>query len=59
MEKRTVLALYLGILLLALVGTTHAADGSPVEQFVGSPLIVLVFFFIIDLIAFVYHKVRK
>ncbi len=59
MEKRTVLAMCLALLFSALVGTAQAAGGSPVEQFVGSPLLILVAILIIDLIAFAYHKVRK
>jgi hypothetical protein len=42
-----------------LVGTVHAADGSAFEQFIGSPLLVLVVILVIDLVAFAYHQMRK
>jgi len=59
MGKRTALTLCLTFLFSTVVGTVHAADGSAAEQFVGSPLLILVVILIIDMIAFAYHKVRK
>jgi hypothetical protein len=35
------------------------ADGSPVDQFLGSPLLILAVFIIIAAIAFAYHKIRR
>ena len=46
-------------LLSALIGTVRAADGSFTSQFVDSPLLALVALVVIDIIAFVYHKIRK
>jgi len=59
MGRKTALITYLSLLFSAFVPVVQAADGSLVDQFVGSPLLVLVAVLIIDLIAFVYHKVRK
>lgn len=59
MRKQTVLATYLALVFSSLVGIAHAADGSFADQFLGSPLLVLVAVLIIDLVAFVFHKVRK
>jgi len=51
----------LNILLFTslLVGTVKAENESFVEQFIGSPLLILVAIIIIDIIAFAYHKLRK
>jgi len=58
MEKRTALALCI-VFLLALVNSARAADESFADQFIGSPLLVLVAVIIIVFAAFVYHKIRK
>ncbi|MGD0496103.1 MAG: hypothetical protein ABSB28_08680 [Candidatus Bathyarchaeia archaeon] len=47
------------VLLSALIGTVRAADDSFTSQFLGSPLLALVALVVIDVIAFVYHKIRK
>jgi len=47
------------LLLFALINIVGAADESFVDQFLGSPLLVLVAIIIIDIIAFIYHRVRK
>jgi hypothetical protein len=46
-------------LFLALIGHAYAAGGSFVDQFLGSPLLVLVAVIAIDAIAFAYRKIRK
>jgi len=33
--------------------------GPLIEQFLGSPLLVLVAIILIDVVAFIYHKIRK
>jgi len=53
------LALYPLLFLLALINIVHAADETFTDQFLGSPLLVLVAIIIIDVIAFIYHKIRK
>jgi len=58
--KRSVaLVLYSLFLLFGLVNIVIAADESFVDQFLGSPLFILVAIIVIDLVAFIYHKVRK
>lgn len=47
------------ILLSALVGTVRAADESFTSQFLGSPLLALAALIVIDVVAFIYHKVRR
>lgn len=42
-----------------LTGKVNAESESFVEQFIGSPLLILVAIIIIDIIAFAYHKLRK
>jgi len=59
MEKRKVLALYPLLFLFTLISSVNAADKSVVDQFLGSPLLVLIAIIVIDIIAFIYHKIRK
>jgi hypothetical protein len=47
------------ILLSAFVGTVKAADESFTSQFLGSPLLALAALVVIDVIAFIYHRIRK
>lgn len=58
MEKRIALATDL-VLLIALVNHVDASDGFAMDQFLGSPLLILVAILVIDIIAFAYHKIRK
>jgi len=50
---------YSTFLLFALVKVVRAADESFGEQFLGSPLLVLVAVMIIAALAFLYHMIRK
>jgi hypothetical protein len=59
MKNRNVLALYPLLFLLTLINSVNAADESFVNRFLGSPLIILVAVIVIDIIAFIYHKMRK
>jgi hypothetical protein len=59
LERRSLLATYSLFLLLALVNCAGAADESFADQFLGSPLLVLVGLIIIVGLAFVYHRIRK
>jgi hypothetical protein len=55
----TLLAFGSMFLVLALVGTVQAADGSSIEQFLGSPLLILAALLIIAGLATLYHGIRK
>ncbi|MDH5459477.1 MAG: hypothetical protein OEY95_03710 [Candidatus Bathyarchaeota archaeon] len=59
MKKQKVLALQLLLFLFTLINSVNAAEESFVDQFLSSPLIVLVAIILIDIIAFIYHKVRR
>ncbi len=45
--------------VLALVGTVQAADESSIEQFLGSPLLILAALLVIAGLAILYHRIRK
>ena len=53
------LAAYVLFLSVALVRVVHAADETFGEQFLGSPLLVLVAVTIIAALASLYHRMRK
>lgn len=57
MKKRVTLVKYFLLFLFALVNYAKADD--PLLTFAGSPLLILVAFIVIDIIAFVFRKVRK
>ena len=59
MKKRKVLALYPLLFLFTLINSVNAAEESFVDRFLGSPLIILAAIIVIDIIAFIYHKVRR
>ena len=59
MAKRTMLVLNLIFLLFSLISSVSAADESFASQFLGSPLLILTALIVIDIIAFIYHKIRK
>jgi len=59
MAKRTMLVLNLVFLLFSLISSVSAADESFASKFLGSPLLVLTALIVIDIIAFIYHKIRK
>jgi hypothetical protein len=45
--------------LFAEIGLVHAADESPLDQFLGSPLLILVALIVIAALAALYHRIRK
>jgi hypothetical protein len=47
------------ILLSAMVDLVNAADESPVDQFLGSPLLILAALIVIAALASLYHRIRK
>jgi hypothetical protein len=59
MKGRTRLALYPLLLLSILINVARAADESFLDQFLGNPLLVLAAIIVLDVIAFLYHKIRK
>jgi hypothetical protein len=58
-KKRIMLTLYSLFLLFTLISCVYAEEKSFADQFLGSPLLVLVAIIVIDIIAFIYHKLRK
>ena len=59
MRNRTKFVSYALLCPFALISIAYAADESFVDQFIGSPLLVLATIIVIDIIALVYHKIRK
>jgi hypothetical protein len=59
MNRKLIAGLYASLFLFALTNTVKAADESFTDQFLGSPLLILTAFIVIDIIAFLYHKIRK
>ena len=59
MNRRMASVLYSLFLLFALINIVGATDESFVDQFLGSPLLVLTALIVIDIIALVYRKIRK
>lgn len=58
-KSRGVLVTCSLFVLFALVSRVKAADETFIDQFIGSPLLILVALLIIVLIAFAYHRIRK
>jgi hypothetical protein len=59
MKRQIKLALSQLPFLFALIGSVNAADDSFANQFLGSPLLALAAIIAIDIIALIYHKIRK
>lgn len=59
MRKPALLLLCSIVSLSALVHTVWAAYDSFADKFIQSPLLVLAVLLIIDVVAFVYYKLRK
>jgi hypothetical protein len=59
--KRNLAKIIFCALLLVLTSVNHAyaAEESPINQFLGSPLLALAAIIVIDVIAFLYRKIRK
>lgn len=58
MKRRFASAAYFLLFLSALVNYARA-DDSLATKFVSSPLLILAAFIVIDIIAFVFRKIRK
>jgi hypothetical protein len=59
MKRQMALAFASVFLMFALINRVYAADESFADQFLGSPLLILVAIIVIVAAAFVYHKIRK
>jgi hypothetical protein len=59
LKKRVALTLYPLFFSLAAVNRVIAADESFADQFLGSPLLILVGVIVIVGLAFIYHRIRK
>jgi 4-amino-4-deoxy-L-arabinose transferase-like glycosyltransferase len=59
MKRRILPALYGAFILFALIGIARAEDDFLFSQFLETPLLTLAILIIIDVIAFIYHKIRK
>jgi cadmium resistance protein CadD (predicted permease) len=59
LKKLVACVLHLLLFLFASIAKVKAADNSAVDQFLGSPLLILAAILVIDAVAFLYHKIRK
>jgi hypothetical protein len=59
MKRQTSSAFYMSLLLSTMIRAVNAAGESFEEQLVGSPLLILVAIILVDIIAFIYHKVKR
>lgn len=61
MKKNLAAIILIQMLLLVsiLINGVHAAEESFPSKFLGSPLLILTAIIIIDIIAFLYRKIRK
>lgn len=57
--KKIKLSLYILFLLFMLINSVVAQEKTFVDKFLGSPLLVLVAIIVIDIIALIYHRIRR
>lgn len=57
--KKGVLPPFVLFILSILINSVNAEGDSFTDKFLGSPLIVLVAIIVIDIIAFIFHKIRR
>lgn len=57
--KKGVLAPFVLFILSYLINSVNAEGNSFTDKLLGSPLIVLVAIIVIDVIAFIFHKIRR
>jgi hypothetical protein len=57
--KKIRLSLYILFLLFMLINSVVAQEEPFVNKFLGSPLLVLVAIIVIDIIALIYHRIRR
>ena len=53
------LSLYILFLLFMLINSVVAQEEAFVDKFLGNPLLVLVAIIVIDIIALIYHRIKK
>jgi hypothetical protein len=58
MKRQIPSAFYMLLLLSAMIRSVNAAGESFEEKLVGSPLLILIALIVVDIIAFIYHKVK-
>jgi hypothetical protein len=59
MKKNLATIVCIFLLVFTLINRVYAAEDSLLNQFLGSPLLALAAIIVIDVIAFLYRKVRK
>lgn len=57
--KKTKLSVHIPFLLFVLINSVHAEEEPFADKFLGSPLLVLAAIVVIDVIAFIYHRIRR
>jgi len=57
--KKIKLSLYTLFLLFMLINSVVAQEEPFVDKFSGSPLLVLAAIIVIDIIALIYHRIRR
>jgi len=57
--KKTRPLSYILFLLFTLINSVRAQEEPFVDKLLGSPLLVLVAIIVIDVIALIYHKIRR
>jgi hypothetical protein len=57
--KKVILPLHVLFLLFTFINCVGAEEEPFVDKFLGSPLLVLVAIIVIDIIALIYHKIRR
>jgi len=57
--RKIKLSLYILFLLFMLINSVVAQEEPFVDKFLGSPLLVLVAIIVIDIIALIYHRIRR
>lgn len=58
MKRQIPSTFYMLLLLSAIIRSVGAAGESFEEELVGSPLLILIALVVMDIIAFIYHKVK-
>ena len=57
--KKIRLSLYILFLLFMSISSVRAQEEPFVDKFLGSPLLVLVAIIVIDVMALIYHRIRR
>jgi hypothetical protein len=57
--EKGVLATFILFMLSTLMNSVNADRGSFTDKFLGSPLIVLVVIIAIDIVAFIFHRIKR